>query len=474
MRMLLQQTWRYLPAQIIAPAVQLAALLLWAHLLPLAEIGRLTLVVATQEVLFAGVLAGWSHFMLRYRAREHPASFRQTEIRVLAAAIVVQLALLAVLLPLVFGSALSVAFCLSAAVFVTCRSLSVYLAELARARDDAVSYTCLQALFPALGLALAIVAIAQIAATAQAVLCALALAQAVGIVIAAARSGPWHVGSAADAAILKSAVAFALPISLAALVAAAALNAPRYLVDHHLGLAAAGLFGVIYGLGLRASSAAVMLVTAAAYPLAVRAMEAGGPAAGHRQLASNSVLVALVLCPAGFGLIGIAPSFVQIVLPVPLHAPAATLLPLAVIYGMLRYLRSHTTDQVFLLHGRPGAVTAIALLELALVLGLTFAGLKLAGLPGVFFGAVAAAGLACLASIIAAHSRFGFAFPVWTVLRIAAAACAMMLVLQLLPATATVVGLALRVAAGGAVYALCLLICFPRLSATLVLREVRA
>lgn len=470
MRMLLQQTWRYLPAQIIAPAVQLAALLLWAHLLPLAEIGRLTLVVATQEVLFAGVLAGWSHFMLRYRARENQASFRQTELRVLAAAIAVQVGLLAVLLPLVFGSALSNSFCLSAAIFVTCRSLSVYLAEAARARDDSVAYTCLQALFPALGLAFAIAAITQIAATARTVLVALALAQAIGIVVAVRRSGPWRVGSAANPAILKSAVAFALPISLAALVAAAALNAPRFLVDHQLGLAAAGLFGVIYGLGLRAASAAAMLVTPAAYPLAVRAMEAAGPTAAHRQLASNSVLVALVLCPAGFGLIGIAPSFVQIVLPEALHAPAESLLPLAVVYGMLRYLRAHTTDQVFLLHGRPGAVAAIALLELALVVSLTMAGLKLAGLTGVFYGAVAAAGLTCLASTVAAHTQFGFVFPVWTVLRIAIAACAMMLALKLLPAADTIAGLALLVASGGVIYVVGLLVCFP----TRVLREVRA
>lgn len=50
--MLLRQTFRYLPAQVMSPLIQMATILVWAHLLPAGEVGVLTLVVAIQEISF--------------------------------------------------------------------------------------------------------------------------------------------------------------------------------------------------------------------------------------------------------------------------------------------------------------------------------------------------------------------------------------------------------------------------------------
>lgn len=469
MRMLLQQTWRYLPAQIVAPGLQLAALLLWAHLLPLEEVGRLTLIIAAQEVLFAGLFMGWTHFMLRYRIRYDARRFRHTEILVVAVAVFLQCAFL--LAGLLIATAVSPSFWLCSMAFAAMRSLSTVMAERARAVGDVVSYTALQAWFPALGLLLALAFIMAGHDNAQAVLLALMLAYAAAIAFAG-RGGWRDFRLRADRAILRAAFVFGAPLAIASLLAAASVNAPRFLVEHTFGLAGVGLFGIVYGLGMRAAGVAVMLVTAAAYPLAVRTMENEGTVPAHRQLSANMVLVALVLFPAGFGLIGIAGSLVKTLLPAALHEPATALLPIAVLCGVVRYFRTHTSDQLFLLHGRSGYSAVIGIAECVSVVSLTALGLSF-GLKGALVGTLAAFCI-CGALSMALAFKLGFRFPAFALARIAAAAALMMVALQAMPETQTVWMLPLFVFAGAAIYAVSLIALFPRVCAAWLPRAVGA
>lgn len=64
--MLIRQTFLYLPAQVIAPAVQFAFNLIWAHLLSPEDLGVVTLLIATQEVLYALFFGWWGHYSLRF------------------------------------------------------------------------------------------------------------------------------------------------------------------------------------------------------------------------------------------------------------------------------------------------------------------------------------------------------------------------------------------------------------------------
>src|SRR6266853_1694219 len=66
--------------------------------------------------------------------------------------------------------------------------------------------------------------------------------------------------------------------------------------------ATAGLFAVGYGLGQRAAAVAAMLVTAAAFPLAVKSMEQSGSKVAMRQLANNSALLIALLAPSIAGI----------------------------------------------------------------------------------------------------------------------------------------------------------------------------
>lgn len=148
------------------------------------------------------------------------------------------------------------------------------------------------------------------------------------------------------------------------MLAIVAMNAPRFVVLAMLGLSAAGMFAVGYSLGLRASSFAVTLVTAGAYPLVVRKLHEEGREAAFAQLSQNMMLVALVVAPVAFGLIAISRSVTEILVAPEFREVTYLVLPLATIGGLLRYLRAHTSDQVFLLNLKPQYGTIIAACDL--------------------------------------------------------------------------------------------------------------
>ncbi len=238
---------------------------------------------------------------------------------------------------------------------------------------------------------------------------------------------------------------------------------PRFIVDHMLGIAATGIFAVSYGLGIRASSFAVMLVTAGAYPLAVRKMEKEGLEAAYKQLATNMTLVALAVAPVACGLIGINTSVIDSFLPEVMRETAYILLPLSTLCGLFRYLRSHTTDQVFLIRSKPRYVTMIAMVDLVLAVGLTILGLSQFGLWGAVLGPLVTAILTWGTSLLIAGLKFGFPFPAWTIFRIIGAAVLMMLAVLALPTTTSPFILAAQVAMGFAVYAFFLIAFFPKI-----------
>ncbi|MBV8663029.1 MAG: lipopolysaccharide biosynthesis protein, partial [Hyphomicrobiales bacterium] len=64
---LLRNTLLYLPAQLLGPALQFAATVIWTHLFDPAVFGCVTFVVAVQELTGGLGLGWWSVYMLRFR-----------------------------------------------------------------------------------------------------------------------------------------------------------------------------------------------------------------------------------------------------------------------------------------------------------------------------------------------------------------------------------------------------------------------
>jgi O-antigen/teichoic acid export membrane protein len=465
--MLVRHTLLYLPAQLLAPLIQFATILAWAHLLSPEQVGIATLVVAIQDISFALFYAWWAQFTLRhlsrFRASPELRAFLGTEAVALGASTLLQLVVIPPVLLLYFGETLNPALLSTILAYLVTRSLNLSLAERARADAKILLYTMMQVGVPALGLAAGFVFVGQFGPSATAVLGAFALAQGISLILALFVSDFGRTRPRIDPIVLRQALSFGVPVMLALALALLAQNAPRFVVDQTIGLAAAGMFGVAYGLGLRTSSLASMMVTAGAYPLVVRKFETEGVAAAYAQLQRNTTLLVAVVMPAALGLIAINTSLVDILLPAEFATTAYLILPFAAFCGLLRDLRSHTTNQVFLLQGQTRYATIIGAVDLVLAASLSVLGVYAWGIEGAVFGPLIAAVLALAVSIGFATITFGFRLPLGEIARIAIAAALMATVVWLLPDTNNIVVLALEVCLGGLVYGVLLLALFPKM-----------
>lgn len=462
--MLLKQTGRYLPAQIGMLLVQLLSVLLWAHILPGAELGKAMLVVAMQDILFALCFVWWSQFMLRHlpglgqTGREDDV--RRTELFVILGCLSAQLIFAVFVCRSYFPDA-GAAFYAIAVLFISLKALGSYCAERARALQRVSAYFIIQAFLPAVGLAISLPASEVLGARAEVVLFCAALPLVIAPLLVFT---PLPAGKSGllDARLLRQALAFGLPAAIAALLSALTLNLPRFAVDLWFGHAAAGVFSVAFGLGLRVSTFAVMLVTAGAYPLAIRCMEQEGAAAGFRQLSANIVLVCLVAAPFGLGLVGISRSVIGLLLPTEMREVAAIVLPLAALAGLFRYVRAHTTDQVFLLSSQTRPVAVVGALESGLATLLTPVGLSLFSMPGGALAFLVAVTVSAAVSIVWAGRERRFHFPVFEISRIFFAATVMSLSVYLTGDAGSFLGLGVRIILAACGYLVLLALLFPQ------------
>jgi O-antigen/teichoic acid export membrane protein len=458
--MLARQTLRYLPAQVLSPLVQAATVIVWAHLLPAEEVGIATLIMAIQEISYTFFYTWWTTYvlrhLLRFRKDAATAVFLQSEFVAVLAGMSLQ-AVAVVIAAFAFGRpGISLQSYSIIAIYCLSRSLNLYMSERARADGNISLYTTMQVAVPTLGLLAGCALVVLVSRTATSVLAAFSLAQVLSSVAAVVRTDVGRVALPIRPTLLRTALVFGTPLMLSSLFSIVALNTPRFIVGHTMGLAAVGIFATSYAIGLRVSSFASMLVTAGAYPLVVRRLESEGIAAAYDQLRNNTVLLFAVTTPAALGLFAINSSVIQVLLPQSYWALAATVLPAAAISGMLRDFRSHTTNQVFLLHKRSIVTSVISALDLIFCLAFGFLGARLWGVTGVIMGPLSAAIAGLAASFILSNRLFGFALPTGQILKVVFAAFAMSGIVLLLPKHEGVLWLSISISVGAMIY--CVLI----------------
>src|SRR5215208_492064 len=416
--MLLKHTLLYLPAQFVGPLFQLLAMIVWTHVVDEHTLGVITLITATHELLQIGFLAWWSQYALRFLNRYQDANdaprFYRTENAVLLASIALQSAAVIGILLLVIAPDAKTGLLLAAVAYVITRSLNLYIGERARAQQQIRVYTIQQVFGPSVGFIAGLVLIKLFGQSAEWPLAGYAAAQltAALIVIPALRSGYrlW-------------------PID-------------REIVTH----------AVRYGLGQRAAAVAAMLVTAAAFPLAVKSMEQEGSQAGMRQLAANSALLVAILAPSLAGIFMLRTEIVHLLIAAPFQAVTLAVLPLSTLAGAIRNLRAHFGDQVFLLQNRTRWMMGISAIDASTTVVLSALFLPHWGLTGVAGATVLAALAAASVSFSIGFTRFGLRLPVGHLVRIALATIAMAALLRIFPEARTIAVLAAHVAAGAAVY----------------------
>lgn len=462
--MLLRQTLLYLPAQLLGPLFLFVAAVVWTHVMAPNAYGVLMFIMAFQELAFSFGLAWWSLTVLRYRdafdSGEHRTRFLQTETTILYASIAVQILLVSILLPTLGGKP-DAALIAVACVFVVTRSLLQHFSERARAGGDVMCYTVAQ-IGPAIaGLCLGLLFTSLAGATPAMALLGYAVAQAVLTPWTWVRAGASFKPGKPAAHIMSAVMRYGFPLLLSGLVTWVSINGIRVVVDQMRGAVELGLISVGWGLGQRLASTAAMLVTAAAFPLAVQSFNAGDKKQGVAQISLNGSLLAGILVPAAVGIFLINEPLVKWLIAEPYWAMTIAVLPLALLSGVVRNLRVHFADQVFLLHERTDWALAITVVEAIATIAGCVTGLYVYGVVGAVAGAaiahaiMAASGFFIAVAFLDLHIRW------LDMLRIAIAAAIMSIGVWLMRGTPGLAGMLLMVAVGAALYIGAMMVLYP-------------
>lgn len=462
--MLLRQTMLYLPAQLLGPLFLFLAAVVWTHVMAPNAYGVLMFIMAFQELAFYFALSWWSLTVLRYRdafdAGEFRERFRRTEATILYVSIVAQTIFVVILLPLLGDKPDGLLIGVATA-FVITRSLLQHFSERARAGGDIACYTAAQTIGPVAGLALGLALAKIFGATPAMALLGYVLVQAMLLPWVWVRAGagfrPGRPGPDVIAAILK----YGMPLFFSGLVTWVSVNGIRVVVDQMRGAVELGLMSVGWGMGVRLSSTAAMLVTAAAFPLAVQSFNAGDKKQAVGQIALNGSLLTGVLVPAAVGIFLISEPLVKWLVAEPYWAVTISVLPLALLSGVVRNLRVHFADQVFLLHERTGWALTITVVEAAATLLGCVAGIYFYGVVGAVAGAAIAHALVAAFGFFLATTTLDLQIRWGDLARIGIATLAMAVGVWLVRGPPGVSGIALAIAAGAAIYAAALLALFP-------------
>jgi O-antigen/teichoic acid export membrane protein len=452
--MLIYQTLLYLPAQLLAPAMQLLAAVLWTHWLSPSEYGVLALIIAAQELISWICLYWWSQYTVRYLVSHVQGGsiprYQPTENIVLLGSAILQA--IASLIALALGDALhDVVLIVVTIVFVVTRSITGHLAERARASSHIGAYTLAQTVGPVLGCLIGFGAVVLGQRNATAVLLGFAVAQTIALPFL------WRILGLGtkigfDGAIFSVAARYGAPLLGAAVFAWLSVNGLRVVVQEFDGAAAVGLVSVGWGLGQRATAAAAMLVTAAAYPLAVKRAITHSREAALAQLAQSGALLIGVLAPVTAGLLMVNQKAVHLLIGPDFQSLTLTILPIAVLSGAVRVLRLQYADQAFLLAERTDVVFWVYGLEALLTLPLCVLGYFEGGLVGACAGCLLGHVLAAILTIVLAIGRFALPFAMGHFVRIALSTLLMTALLASVPWPETRLGLTVETIAAGLIY----------------------
>ena len=478
--MLIRHTVAYLPAQLLSPLAQFATALVLTFALGPADYGLTLLIFASQELAFLLCLSWWTTFSLRYGSRLGLDAGSAGMAR-LESAIVLLSCLAQVLATLLFIALtqpeVAASFYAAACAFTITRSHLGFLSERARREAAIGAYSMVQIAAPLGGLALTLALMQFGQPSPTAVLWVFALVQAAVGLAVARRLGllVWpalrtETGAGLNADVLRAAARFGAPVALSNLLSWVGGNGIRFVVLHGAGAAALGLMSVGWGLATRLSGVAAMLVAAAAYPLAVKAMEAGDTEGAKRQISDNSALLLALLAPCTLGLWVLCQPFVELLVAQPYHAVTLQVLPWALLGASIRNLRMHGWDQLYLLCEAPRAMVVLDAVEavvtvLGALIGLWWAGPDQAVL-GAVVGTTVAAALLAVGDWFYLRWRFALHAPLGIYLRVLLAAAAMAAALAAAPhlgwpVRAQVGSLTLAAAAAALLYGAALAALFP-------------
>ncbi|MCX5571022.1 MULTISPECIES: lipopolysaccharide biosynthesis protein [Kaistia] len=474
--MLIRQTIRYLPAQLLSPAFQLLSMVVWTYFLPPAEMGSYVLITATQEFAYLIALSWFSVYALRFmpfeRGRAERSAFLHTEAAVIFLSVAISLVAAVITVAIIDVTHLTWQTVLVVAFFFATRGINTHYSERARAQSNILAYTLLQILGPILGFGIGLALLTWWQPTSEALILAYGAAQFIANLVAAPMIGIAILPRRIEAAILRAAFAYGGPILILYGLGWIAENNFRYVVGHISGAAAFGLMAVGWGLGRRCASFGAMLVAAAAFPIAARLLNEGRRAEALQQLATNAALLIGVMAPTVVGIAMISTPATDLLIAEPYREMTKTILGLSALAAAIRFLHVHVSDQIFILEKRLSYAGIVDIVEIVAAVVLTTAGLLLFGPIGAVVGTALGSTAAAAVSMYLAMRRLDFVPPVLDIVKVMAATSVMALGLALVPTARSVTGLVLTILLGMGLYAIAILVAYGGEARTILRRRL--
>jgi len=465
---LLRSTVLYLPAQLTSPLVQFITTVVWTYLLAPATFGFVTFIVAVQEVMACLALTGWTLFILRFRERFRGGDEPRLMAMDRRIALLASVAQLLMTPPLLYALGLpcDVATIAATAAYLITRTLLSHYSDWARAQHAIGAYTSGQLVASIAGSGLSIAAILLMGPSCAAVLGAVALGQALALAALMTQAKIRLGFGAFDKGLFNDAKSFAKLAIVGGAIGWGAGNVVRILVQYAEGPVALGLFSVGWALGQRIAGVLAMLLTAAAYPLAVKHLEGGDREGALAQVSLNGLLLFGMLLPACIGASMLSRPIVTLLIAEQFRETTIAILPLAIGAASLRFLRIHVCDQIMMMFQMTKLSISVLCAEAVVNLALCGLGLHLGGIVGAVVGMLAGAALSCAGAFAYCFQKLGLPAPALSVvLRIALACGAMALGLYALPASATAASLVGAILLGATIYAAALTAFFPAIQA---------
>lgn len=454
--------WRhilgYLPVNAVQGAVAFGTIVLFTRLLLPEEYGRYALVLATTQLVqmscFTWVHAGMARFYETARGEGRLGAHFATGYAAVAGLCVVVGAVYvgAVELSGLPETVRGVLYLGLGALLL--RSILMLGLETHRAARNVRTFGALESAYALIGLGLAVLLILTTDLREAAPFVALATAGLICLAFdlpAVARLAPRPM-TAPSGRELRRFFVYGLPVSMSLALEFALGAADRYLIGWFLGEAAVGVYAASYALAARIIGIIFIWLAMAGLPLMIAALEREGREAAVEVARRNAEMIVLVGFPAAAGLAAIAEPLASVMIGADFRASAVTLVPWIVLAALMNGIMAHYVHNAFILSRRTDLMAWMAAPPTVLNVVLNVLLIPRLGLPGAVIATVISYAVALVLATWIGRRFFPIPLVPGTAARGTLAAAVMGLAVWMAPGDAGVVALALKIAAGVAVY----------------------
>jgi O-antigen/teichoic acid export membrane protein len=256
-----------------------------------------------------------------------------------------------------------------------------------------------------------------------------------------------------DRRLARDIIAYGLPIGLSMVLSGMVNSGARALLGATASPEALGYYTAGFVLIQNTLTMVASGIEAAAFPLAVAAVERGDEAAARDQLVRNASLLLAVLAPAALGMALTAPGIAHSLVGARFEPDVARLIPWMAAAGLLLNLRTNYLEHAFQLGQKPLLQVWVTAVSGGLAVLLAAMLIPRDGAVGAAIAVTIAGGVGCIHALLAGRYAFHLPVPTGQVVRILTACAAMALVVLAVPAAAPF-GFVLQVLGGASAYGL--------------------